>query len=171
MMRVRVSHDAASIAVGGLAVARALREVDAQVLRTGSRGLFWIEPLIEIETPSGWQAFGQVSAADVPSILESVRRGSPHALALGNIEEHPFLKRQTRLTFARCGTVDPASLDEYANTGGLQGLKRAIEIGPENIREEVTASGLRGRGGAGFPAGIKWNGAALASGGQKYVVC
>jgi formate dehydrogenase iron-sulfur subunit len=171
MMRVRVSHDAASIAVGGLAVARALREVDAQVLRTGSRGLFWIEPLIEIETPSGWQAFGQVSAADVPSILESVRRGSPHALALGDIEEHPFLKRQTRLTFARCGTVDPVSLDDYANNGGLKGLKHAIEIGPEKIREEIAASGLRGRGGAGFPAGIKWNSAALATGTQKYVVC
>ena len=170
-MRARVSHDAASIAVGGVAVARALREADAQVVRVGSRGLFWLEPLIEVETPSGWQSFGPVTVSDVPQILNAVGNGTPHALALGKIEEHPFLKRQTRLTFARCGTVDPASLDEYANAGGLEGLKRAIEIGPEKIREEVAASGLRGRGGAGFPAGIKWNSAALANGPQKYVVC
>ena len=170
-MRVRVSHDAASIAVAGLAVARALRQADAQVLRVGSRGLFWLEPLIEIETAKGWQAFGPVTAADVPSILKSISTGAPHTLTLGNIEEHPFLKRQTRLTFARCGAIDPASLEDYASTGGLEGLKRAIEIGPEKTREEVAASGLRGRGGAGFPAGIKWNSAALASGTQKYVVC
>src|SRR3954447_9290896 len=117
-MRARVSHDVASIAVGGLAVARALRDADAQVLRVGSRGLFWLEPLIEIETPSGWQAFGPMAASDVPSLLESLRNGSRHALALGSIEEHPFLKPQTRLTFARCGTVNPVSLEDYERTGG-----------------------------------------------------
>ncbi|MBV9062522.1 MAG: formate dehydrogenase, partial [Alphaproteobacteria bacterium] len=170
-MRVRVSHDAASIAVGGLAVAQALREAEAQVLRVGSRGLFWLEPLIEIETPIGWQAFGPVAAAEVPSILDSVRNSARHALALGNIEEHPFLMQQTRLTFARCGSIDPVSVEDYAKTGGLEGLKRAIEIGPEKIREEIAASGLRGRGGAGFPAAIKWNSAALTAGAQKYVVC
>ncbi|HEY0301204.1 MAG TPA: NADH-ubiquinone oxidoreductase-F iron-sulfur binding region domain-containing protein [Rhizomicrobium sp.] len=170
-LRVRVSHDTAAVALGGKAVARALREAGAEVVPVGSRGLFWLEPLIEIETPVGWQAFGPVADADVPSILDAVRKGAGHVLSLGRIEDHPFLKAQTRLTFARCGTVDPSSPDDYAHTGGFAGLKRAIEIGPKAIREEILSSGLRGRGGAGFPAGIKWNGAADAPGDVKYIVC
>ncbi len=84
--------------------------------------------------------------------------GGTSTKALGNIEDHPWLKRQTRLIFARCGTINPASLSDYRNADGLAGLKRALEIGPANILEDVTKSGLRGRGGAGFPAGIKWKG-------------
>jgi formate dehydrogenase iron-sulfur subunit len=171
MSRVRVSQDAASIAVGGAAVARALREAGAEVVPVGSRGLFWLEPLIEIEGNGEWQAFGPVSVNDVAAILESVRDGKPHALALGRIDDHPFLKSQTRLTFERCGTIDPASLDDYERLGGLIGLKRAIDLGSEGILAEMEKSGLRGRGGAGFPAAIKWTGAAKASGDQKYIVC
>jgi formate dehydrogenase iron-sulfur subunit len=171
MSRVRVSHDAASIAVGGAAVARALRDAGAEIVPVGSRGLFWLEPLIEVETNGEWQAFGPVSASDVPAILESVRDGKPHALALGRIDDHPFLKSQTRLTFERCGMIDPASLDDYERLGGLIGLKRAIDLGSEGILAEMEKSGLRGRGGAGFPAAIKWTGAAKASGDQKYIVC
>ncbi|MEI9886139.1 MAG: NADH-ubiquinone oxidoreductase-F iron-sulfur binding region domain-containing protein [Rhizomicrobium sp.] len=170
-LRIRVSHDTAAVAFGGKAVARALREAGADVVPVGSRGLFWLEPLIEVETASGWQAFGPVAAADIASILDAARSGASHPLSLGRIEDHPFLKAQTRLIFARCGAVDPASLEDYARAGGLAGLRRAIEIGPAKILEEVLSSGLRGRGGAGFPAGIKWNGAAEAPGDVKYIVC
>jgi formate dehydrogenase iron-sulfur subunit len=171
MSRVRVSQDAASIALGGAAVARALHEAGAEAVPVGSRGLLWLEPLIEIETNGEWQAFGPVSAHDVPAILKSVRDGKPHALSLGKIDEHPFLKSQTRLTFERCGTIDPSSLDQYERAGGLAGLKRAIELGSAGILDEMEKSGLRGRGGAGFPAAIKWTGAAKASGDRKYIVC
>ena len=169
--RVRLSSDTAAIALGGKAVARALADAGATVISVGSRGMFWLEPMLEVEILSGWHAFGPVAAADVPSILEAARNGRPHPLSLGSIEDHPFLKRQTRLTFGRCGTVDPASMDDFVRTGGLAGLKCAIEIGPAKIREAIANSGLRGRGGAGFPTGIKWNGAAEAPGDVKYVVC
>jgi formate dehydrogenase iron-sulfur subunit len=170
-LRARLSHDAAAIALGGKAVNRALVQNGFEVLPVGSRGVFWLEPLLEIQTGYGWLAFGPVSEDDVPSILDSLRAGGPHPLSLGQIESHPFLKDQTRLTFARCGTIDPASLEDYTRSEGLSGLKRAIDIGPAKIIEEVASSGLRGRGGAGFPAAVKWNGAAAASGDVKYVVC
>jgi len=170
-VRARLSHDTASIALGGKAVARALGEAGATVVPVGSRGLFWLEPFLEVETASGWRAFGPVAPKDVPSILDAAQTSRPHPLSLDRIEDHPFLKAQTRLTFARCGTVDPSSLDDYIQAGGLAGLKHAIEIGPKATRDEIVASGLRGRGGAGFPAGIKWNGAADAPGDVKYVVC
>ena len=168
-MRARLSKDAVADAFGVKHVAAALAGHD--ITHVGSRGLCWLEPLLEIETPRGWQAFGGVSRDDVPAILESVRSGTPHKSALGNIEDHPFLKAQTRLTFARCGTIDPDSIEDYAKHGGFAGLKRAFELGPGKILEEVTNSGLRGRGGAGFPAGIKWKGAADAPSQTKYVVC
>jgi len=170
-LRARLSHDAAALALGGRSVARALREKNVEILCVGSRGLFWLEPLLEIETSGGWQAFGPVAATDVPTILDAARNGTPHPLFLGNIQDHPFLKAQTRLTFARCGTVDPSSLDAYAHAGGLVGLKHALDVGPAKIIEEIAASGLRGRGGAGFPAAVKWSGAAAAAGDEKFVVC
>jgi formate dehydrogenase iron-sulfur subunit len=172
MMRVRLSQDAAAIALGAKAVARALaQQANVEVKQVGSRGMFWLEPLLEIETASGWQAFGPVVASDVPAIIDAATAGKPHPLALRDIEEHPFLKKQTRLTFARCGTIDPASVDDYARAGGLSALKRALEIGSAGIIEAVSQSSLRGRGGAGFPAGIKWKSAADVSAAQKYVVC
>jgi formate dehydrogenase iron-sulfur subunit len=172
-LRIRLSQDAAAIALGAGGVLQALsrQAIPVEITRVGSRGLFWLEPLLEVQTPRGWTAFGPVSADDVPSILDAIRDGKTHPLSLGAIEVHPFLKRQTRLTFARCGTIDPASFDAYAQAGGLAGLKRAITLGSAKIIEAVTRSGLRGRGGAGFPAGIKWKSAADATGAKKYVVC
>jgi formate dehydrogenase iron-sulfur subunit len=170
-LRVRLSQDAAAIALGAKGVAEALARESVALTRVGSRGLFWLEPLLEIETVQGWTAFGPVSSGDVPSILDAVRNGKLHPLSLGPIEEQPFLKKQTRLTFARCGTINPASLEAYTNAGGTAGLKRAIEIGSDKIIETVTNSGLRGRGGAGFPAGIKWKSAAEARGQKKYIAC
>jgi len=170
-VRVRLSLDTASIALGGKGVARALADAGVEIVPVGSRGLFWLEPLLEVETASGWRAFGPVAACDVAGILDATRAAAAHPLSLGRIEEHPFLKAQTRLTFAHCGAVIPASLQNYIEAGGLAGLRRTIEIGPKAVRDEVLNSGLRGRGGAGFPAGIKWNGAADAPGDVKYVVC
>ncbi len=174
VLRIRLSHDAAAIALGVNDVERALTSqklASIDVTRVGSRGLFWLEPLLEVEVGSGWQAFGPVTEDDVASILDCVVQGKPHRLSLGRIDEHPFLKKQTRLAFGRCGTTDPTSLDAYQNAGGIAGLRRAFDIGPRGILDAVELSGLRGRGGAGFPAGIKWKSAAGANGALKYVVC
>ena len=165
--------DAAAVAVGADDIAAALRKSvpEAEIVRTGSRGMFWLEPLVEVETSEGRIGFGPVEEADVPSLAETIRNGSGHALAIGLVEEHPYLKRQIRLTFARCGIVDPRSVEDYAAHGGWRGLERAREIGAAATVEEVIASGLRGRGGAGFPTGIKWKTVAEAPGRTKYIVC
>ncbi len=166
-MKIYVPGDAAAVSVGADAVARAIAErfPQATVARNGSRGLFWLEPLVEVETPQGRVAYGPVTVEAASSLFE----GSP--LCLGPTEEIPYLKRQTRLTFARCGIVDPLSISDYIAHGGFCGLERALSLGPAAIVEEVTASGLRGRGGAGFPTGIKWRTVLNAPGEQKYIVC
>ncbi len=173
MSRIFVPRDAAAIALGADGVARALAAaVSVPIVRTGSRGMFWLEPMIEVETPAGRIAYGPVQAADVESLLASgLLTGGAHALRLGRPEEIPFLAAQTRLTFGRCGVTDPLSVDEYRQHGGLKGLARAIEIGAAATIDEVTRSGLRGRGGAGFPTGIKWRTAADAPGDPKYIIC
>jgi formate dehydrogenase iron-sulfur subunit len=171
LTRVFVPRDAAALALGADAVAAALTP-HATVVRTGSRGLFWLEPMIEVETAAGRIAYGPVSAADVPLLLTSgLLTGGAHPLRLGAPDELPYLARQTRLTFARCGVVDPLSIEDYRDHGGLAGLRQAREIGPAAIIEAVLKSGLRGRGGAGFPAGIKWKTVADAPGQRKYIVC
>jgi len=162
--RVYVSRDAASLALGADAVAAALAP-HATVVRTGSRGMFWLEPMVEVETPAGRIAYGPVSAKDVPAILAGT------APSLGPVEEIGFLKRQTRVTFARCGVVDPLSLEDYEAHGGLTGLRKARELGAAATIDMVLKSGLRGRGGAGFPTGIKWKTVADTEDGQKYIVC
>ena len=164
MTRVFVSRDAFSLALGADAVAAAFAP-HATVVRTGSRGMAWLEPLVEVETPAGRVAYGPVAPADVPAILAGT------APSLGLTEEIPFLKRQTRLTFARCGVVDPLSLDDYTAHGGLAALRIARGLGPAATMDVVLKSGLRGRGGAGFPTGIKWKTVADAEGDRKYIVC
>ncbi len=134
--------------------------------------MFFLEPLVEVETPAGRVAYGAVSARDVTSLFDAgFLQGGAHALRIGRPEDHPYLKRQTRLTFARCGITDPVSIEDYAAHEGWLGLKRAIEIGSTAIVEEITKSGLRGRGGAGFPTGIKWKTVADTKADRKYVVC
>jgi formate dehydrogenase iron-sulfur subunit len=176
--RFFVPCDAAARAVGADKVAAALREearrqsMDIEIVRTGSRGLFWLEPMVEVETPGERIAFGPVAARDVPGLLAGgLPIGPGHPLCLGRPEDLPFLKRQTRLTFARCGSVDPLSLADWRAHGGGRGLERARNLGPAKTLEEVTRSGLRGRGGAGFPTGIKWKTAAAASADRRYIVC
>jgi formate dehydrogenase iron-sulfur subunit len=176
-MRLFVPRDAGAIAVGADEVARELEQAAAtggeaiEIIRTGSRGLCWLEPMVELATPKGRVAFGPVGTADVPSLLGAMSANGPHPLSLGLTEEIPWLKRQTRLTFARCGVVDPRSVDDYRTHGGYKGLKRALTLGRDAILTEVTASGLRGRGGAGFPTGIKWKTVADTSADRKYIVC
>jgi formate dehydrogenase iron-sulfur subunit len=172
-VRVYVPRDSGALALGADAVASLLRQAgDVEVVRTGSRGLYWLEPMVEVATAEGRIAYGPVTVADIAGLIGAgMLVGGPHRLRLGRPEEIPFLARQTRLTFARCGITDPLSLDDYRAHGGLKGLTRATEIGPAATSEMVTQSGLRGRGGAGFPTGIKWKTAADAKGERKFIVC
>ncbi|HET7717072.1 MAG TPA: NADH-ubiquinone oxidoreductase-F iron-sulfur binding region domain-containing protein, partial [Bauldia sp.] len=176
-VRLFIPRDAGAVAVGADDVASATsaaamsRGVSVEIVRTGSRGLYWLEPLIEAETVDGRVGFGPATAADAEAILAAVLDGTPHPLSLGVVDALPWLKRQTRLTFARCGIVDPFSLDDYRAHDGGKGLERALSIGPEAIVEEVIQSGLRGRGGAGFPTGIKWQTVARTAADRKYIVC
>jgi formate dehydrogenase iron-sulfur subunit len=175
--RIFIPRDAGALAVGADEVALALeqaasnRGVAVELVRTGSRGLYWLEPMVEVATPQGRVAFGPLTPADASAVLEAVMTDGPHKLRLGITEEIPWLKRQTRLTFARCGVVDPRSLEDYRAHQGFKGLERALALTPDAIIADVTASGLRGRGGAGFPTGIKWKTVAQASADRKYIVC
>ena len=178
MTRVYVPRDAAALALGADAVVVALeteaavRGLDVEIVRNGSRGMIWLEPLVEVETDQGRVAYGPVGADDVPGLLDvGLLDGGDHALGHGPTEEIPFLARQTRLTFARCGVTDPLSLADYEAHGGLKGLRAAIAMAPADVVQSVTDSGLRGRGGAGFPTGIKWRTVLETSADRKYIVC
>jgi formate dehydrogenase iron-sulfur subunit len=176
-MRIFVPRDAGAIAVGADDVVTALeqaaekRGLPIEIIRNGSRGLYWLEPMVEVATVKGRVAYGPVSPTDVPSLLDAMASNGSHALRLGLAEEIPWLKRQTRLTFARCGVIDPRSVKDYCAHDGYKGLERALTLSTDEILAEVTTSGLRGRGGAGFPTGIKWKTVAQASADRKYIVC
>jgi formate dehydrogenase iron-sulfur subunit len=176
--RVYIPADSGAISVGADRTARAIarqaqaRGVEVLLVRTGSRGLYWLEPLVEVDTDEGRFAYGPMAPGDVPSLFDAgFPAAGAHPKALGLVDEIPYLKNQQRLIFSRCGVVDPLSLDDYLRHGGLAGLREAIALGPTRTIEEVVASGLRGRGGAGFPTGIKWRTVAGVAAEQKYVVC
>jgi len=197
-LRVFVPCDSAAVAVGADAVAQAILDqaqkhgIVMTVVRNGSRGMFWLEPLVEVQTAAGRVAFGPVAAADVASLFEAgcmsdqahaTSNAAPnvspsvmlnsikHPLSLGLTEEIEYLKRQERLTFKRVGITDPVSLEDYQAHDGFKGLKRAATMSGADIVKEVLDAGLRGRGGAAFPTGIKWKTVHDAPGSQKYIVC
>lgn len=175
---IYVPKDSAARSVGADAVARTIADAaeargeSVTIVRNGSRGMFWLEPLVEVETDAGRIAYGPVTAADVASLFDGgFLVGGSHALALGPTEEIPYLKNQERLTFARVGVIDPFDLSAYEAHGGLAGLRAALAMDGASVCETVLKSGLRGRGGAGFPAGIKWKTVHDQPSGQKYVCC
>jgi formate dehydrogenase iron-sulfur subunit len=176
--RVYISRDSGALCVGAEAIATAMRResecrgLEVEIIRTGSRGLYWLEPLVEVETAQGRVGYGPVRASEVGDLVDAgMLEGKKHALSIGVVEDFPWLKDQTRLTFARCGIIDPRSIADYRAHKGYEGLSKGLEIGPEAIVKEVVSSGLRGRGGAGFPTGIKWRTVAQTPPQQKYVVC
>jgi formate dehydrogenase iron-sulfur subunit len=178
MTRIFISQDAASLALGSSRLARAIADHAAQqgiaveVVRTGSRGLFWLEPLVEVETAEGRIAYGPIQPPDMAGLFDAnFLSGGDHPLRLGRMEDVPYLARQQRLVFARCGVVDPVSVADYRAHGGFKGLERALARTALEIVDEVKLSGLRGRGGAGFPTGIKWGTVLHVEADQKYVVC
>ncbi|MCF8473904.1 MAG: NADH-quinone oxidoreductase subunit L [Emcibacter sp.] len=143
---------------------------DIEIIRNGSWGMSWLEPMIEVETEQGRVAYGNVTASDVEGLFRAdFLKGGAHELCQGLTREIPYLKTQDRLTFARCGLIDALSLNDYQANGGFLGLKNALEMPPQDIVDQVTKSGLRGRGGAAFPTGIKWNTVLHAPSDQKYI--
>lgn len=177
-VKIYVPRDSAALALGADEVAVAIlaeaakRKVAVELVRNSSRGMFWLEPLVEVVTKKGRVGYGPVQAEDVASLFDvGFHNGGEHALGLGLTDEIPYLKKQERLTFARMGITDPLSLDDYQAHEGYAGLRKALSIAPTEVVQQVLDSGLRGRGGAAFPAGIKWKTVAAAQAEQKYVVC
>lgn len=174
-VKVFIPCDAAALSMGADDVAAALAAEagdKVEIIRNGSRGMLWLEPLVEVETSKGRVAYGPVAADDVADLMEAGwLAGGKHPLFHGLTEDIPYLANQERLTFARVGVTDPLSLTDYEAHHGLAGLKKALAMSPEDIVEAVSLSGLRGRGGAGFPTGIKWKTALAQTERQKYLCC
>jgi formate dehydrogenase iron-sulfur subunit len=181
-IRIFVPRDATACALGADEVAESIRKgaegrgLEVEVVRNGSRGAAWLEPLVEVEMDAGRVAFGPVTTADVPGLFEAGFPGeADHLLSLGSPAQIPWLARQQRLTFARAGLGDPLSLEHYQSLDGFKGLERALALEPQAIVDEIKESGLRGRGGAAFPTGIKWqtvlDARSDSDNQQKYIVC
>jgi formate dehydrogenase iron-sulfur subunit len=177
-IKVYVPCDSGALSMGAekvamsMAVEAARRGASVQIIRNGSRGLYWLEPLVEVATDSGRMAYGPVRSEDVASLFEcNFLYGGEHHLRLGLTDELPWLKNQERLTFARVGITDPLSLEDYLAHDGYRGLDNALKLTPAAVVQQVTDSGLRGRGGAAFPTGIKWKTVLDCQAEQKYIVC
>lgn len=175
---IYIPSDTTACAVGADSVARNIaqqaqnRQLDINIVRTGSRGAFWLETLVEIELDGERHAFGPVSAKDVEDLFE---QGFPdvceHPLYLGKVDEIEWLAAQSRLTFSRVGLNNPLDIEAYKSLGGYKGLLNALHMTPDDIVTAITDSGLRGRGGAAFPTGIKWRTVLDTPATQKYIAC
>lgn len=178
MIKVFVPRDSTALSLGADKTAAAIqaeaqkRGIEIELVRNGSRGLFWLEPFVEVGTEKGRVAFAPVQPKDVSSLFDAdFLHAGAHPLNLGLTDELSWLKKQQRLTFARVGITDPVSLDDYIAHDGYKGLTNALKMSGADIVKTVTDSGLRGRGGAAFPTGIKWNTVLNAPADQKYIVC
>lgn len=174
MINVYVPRDMASVSLGADDVAKAIAALpeDIKVIRNGTWGMTYLEPLVEVMTPKGRVAYGPVGVSDIQSLYEGgFLKGEEHSLCQGLTSEIEYLKSQERLTFARCGLIDPLSLDDYTKNGGFLGLSKALKLSGQEIVDEVMTSGLRGRGGAAFPTGIKWKTVLDTDADQKYICC
>lgn len=177
-IKVYVPREAAAVSLGADEVAERIAsaakksKADVAIIRNGSWGITWLEPMVEVSIDGQRIAYGPVSPGDVDSLVAAgFFEGGDHKLKLGPTDDIDWLKNQDRWTFRRCGLIDPLSLDEYQANGGFAGLRKAFEAGATHVLDQVKASGLRGRGGAGFPTGIKWQTVADAAGEQKYIAC
>ncbi len=172
MTTLYVPRDSAAVSVGADEVSAALADAlpDARIVRTGSRGMLWREPLVEVETDGTRMGYASVTVADVPSLAAAIAANGDHPLGIGDVDADPWLARQQRWTCGRLGLADPLDPDAFLALGGLAGLQAAVDLAPRDIVAAIAASGLRGRGGAGFPAGIKWQTVHDAASDQKYVV-
>ena len=173
-----VPRDSAALAAGADEVAQSIaheaaaRGIDVHIVRNSSRGMFWLEPLVEVSTPAGRVAYGPVAPEDVAGLFDAgFVTGAAHPLCHGPTGAIAYLARQQRLTFARMGMTDPLSLADYQAYSGFDGLRNAVAMSAADIVQTMIDSGLRGRGGAAFPAGIKWKTVAGAQATQKYIVC
>ena len=176
--KIFIPRDSSALSLGADKVYKEIlseskkRDINIEIIRNGSRGLFWLEPMIEVETPKGRVAYGPINISDINSLFDSeFFLGKKHNLFLGVTEEIKWLKNQERLTYARVGITDPVSIEDYEGLDGFKGLKNALKLSPEKIVQEVADSGLRGRGGAAFPTGIKWKTVLDAPSEKKYIVC
>ncbi len=180
-IQIFIPQDSTACSVGANDVAEKIQELtqgkNVEIIRNGSRGLFWLETLLEVSTPEGRVAYGPVDEDDVESLLEKglLEGAQSHPLSLGLTEEIPYLKKQQRLTFKRAGIIDPLSIEDYQSLEGFEGLRNALKMSAQEIVDAVKESGLRGRGGAAFPTGIKWqtvlDATAKGEHQQKYIVC
>ena len=177
MLRVYLPLDSTALALGADTVANAVidacqaRGIDVDLVRTGSRGMLWLEPMLELETAAGRVAYGPVQSNDVAGLLDAALQGKQHTLALGEVSALPWLQAQSRVTFARVGVIDPLDIDAYEAHGGFAGLRTALAQSAQASIDAVKHSGLRGRGGAAFPTGIKWQTVLDTAQPQKYIVC
>lgn len=178
MLKLFLPCDSIACAVGADELAHALtqeaerRALQIDLQRTSSRGLYWLEPMLELESDKGRLGFGPLTRDDVPALLDALIADHAHPpQALGLVEDIPYLKSQQRLLFARAGITRPLSLDDYMAHQGFNGLAKAIGMDGGDVVTAVLDSGLRGRGGAAFPAGIKWRTVREANAAQKFIVC
>lgn len=173
-----ISRDTTSTSIGANSIAQVIarearaRNVDVTFIRTGSRGLFWLEPMVEVATPQGRIAYGPLAKEDIASLFDAgFLSGGAHPKRVGVIDELPEFKTQTRTTFARVGVIDPLDIEDYIAHGGFAGLRKASAMQPSDIVQAVIDSGLRGRGGAAFPTGVKWKTVLEQRAPQKYIAC
>ena len=178
-IKLFVPRDTTACSLGADEVARLLeqyfdqKEMQIEIIRNGSRGLYWLEPMIEVDSEKGRIAYGPIKPQDVEDFIAQScwEINSSHPFYLGPTEEIPYLKKQERITFSRVGKTDPLSICDFKNHGGFLGLTKALACSSQDIVTCIKESGLRGRGGAAFPTGIKWQTVLDASSETKYIVC